>query len=175
MGTQPHAHILHGACYASLFSVLWKKNTNIVSFRYVFCRQRQDERLRRGAEQKSVVVLSEHPFSSVLGPLSQHLGPLFFNDGVGALQAVYDEISHWPPPAYEYRGVLAAGTLSLTVSLPPPATLPPPCLFDMLDDDGHVPGLRHVPGQTMLGVFHEACTNCSDLCDGGMLYVPAVK
>ncbi len=56
--------------------------------RYVFCRQRQDERLRRGAEQKAVVVLSEHAYSSVLRPLSQHVGPLFFNEGVGALQQV---------------------------------------------------------------------------------------
>ena len=124
--------------------------------RYVFCRQRQDEQLRRGAEQKSVVILSEHPgLSSVLSPLSQHLGPLFFNDGVGALQALYDEVCQWDPPSFGVRGVVAAGTLSLPVSLPPPATLPPPCPFDVLGDDGRVPGLRHVPGQTMLGPFHE--------------------
>lgn len=121
----------------------------------MFCRQRQDERLRRGAEQKSVVVLSEHPFSSILGPLSQHLGPLFFNDGVGALQAVYQEVLQWPTPLYGLRGVLAAGSLSLPVSLPPPATLPPPCPFDVLDDEGQVPGIKHVPGQTMLGLFQE--------------------
>lgn len=128
----------------------------------MFCRQRQDERLRRGAEQKSVVVLSEQPFSSVLGPLSQHLGPLYFNDGVGALQAVYDEVSQWPPPVYGTRGVLHAGSLSLPISLPPPATMPPPCAFDALDDDGQVPGLRHVPGQTMLGLFQEVCHSGED-------------
>jgi hypothetical protein len=46
---------------------------------FVFCRQRQDEALRRGGEQNSVVVLSEHPFSSALLPLSQIAGPLYFN------------------------------------------------------------------------------------------------
>ncbi len=56
--------------------------------RFVFCRQRWDERLKRGGEQKSVAVLSAHPFSSVLGPLSQHAGPLYFNHGVSALQTV---------------------------------------------------------------------------------------
>ena len=39
--------------------------------RYVFCRQRQDDSLRRGAEQHSLVLLSEHPYSSVLVPLCQ--------------------------------------------------------------------------------------------------------
>lgn len=56
--------------------------------RFVFCRQRQDERLRRGGEQKSVVVLSMFPYSSVLGPLSQWAGPTFFNQGHEALEEV---------------------------------------------------------------------------------------
>ncbi len=56
--------------------------------RYVFCRQRQDESLRRGGEQVSVVVLSEHPFSSVLRPLSQVAGPMYFSHGPQALQQV---------------------------------------------------------------------------------------
>lgn len=56
--------------------------------RFVFCRQRQDERLRRGGEQKSVVVLSMYPYSSVLGPLCQFAGPLFFNHGENALEEV---------------------------------------------------------------------------------------
>ena len=38
---------------------------------FVFNRQRQDHRLRRGGEQKSVVVLSERPFSSVFKSLVQ--------------------------------------------------------------------------------------------------------
>lgn len=56
--------------------------------RFVFCRQRQDERLRRGGEQKSVVVLSMYPYSSVLGRLCQYAGPLFFNHGHDALVEV---------------------------------------------------------------------------------------
>ena len=61
--------------------------------RFVFCRQRWDERLKRGGEQKSVVVVSAHPYSSVLGPLSQHAGPLYFNTGVSALQQVCQPVS----------------------------------------------------------------------------------
>ena len=56
--------------------------------RFVFCRQRQDQKLRRGGEQRSVVVLSVQPFSSVLSPLSQYAGPLYFNHGSEALEEV---------------------------------------------------------------------------------------
>jgi hypothetical protein len=59
-----------------------------VMCRFVFCRQRSDERLKRGGEQKSVAVLSSLPYSSVLTPLSQHAGPLYFNKGPSALQQV---------------------------------------------------------------------------------------
>lgn len=55
---------------------------------FVFCRQRQDERLRRGGEQKSVIVLSEQPYSSALIPLAQYAGPLYFNNGQSALEEV---------------------------------------------------------------------------------------
>jgi hypothetical protein len=60
----------------------------ILCCRFVFCRQRSDERLKRGGEQKSVVVLSSQPYSAVLTPLSQHAGPLYFNRGNAALQEV---------------------------------------------------------------------------------------
>ena len=56
--------------------------------RFVFCRQRQDDQLQRGAEQQSVVLLSTFPYSSVLAPLCQYAGPLYFNRGPQALQEV---------------------------------------------------------------------------------------
>lgn len=62
----------------------------------MFCRQRQDERLRRGGEQKSVVVLSEQPYSSALIPLAQYAGPLYFNIGQTALEEVTINVSLTP-------------------------------------------------------------------------------
>lgn len=59
-----------------------------VACRYVFCRQRQDETLRRGGEQVSVLVLSTMPFSGALMPLSQAAGHAFFNEGPIALAMV---------------------------------------------------------------------------------------
>lgn len=62
--------------------------TLYVLVRFVFCRQRQDEKLRRGGEQTAVVVLSEQPFSSALVSLSQMTGPLYFSEGAAALSQV---------------------------------------------------------------------------------------
>lgn len=59
--------------------------------RYVFCRQRQDESLRRGGEQVSVLVLAATPFSGALLPLSQAAGHAFFNEGPLALTLVSEE------------------------------------------------------------------------------------
>lgn len=62
--------------------------------RYVFCRQRQDDSLRRGADQHSLVLLSEHPYSSVLVPLCQWAGPFYFNHGQIALEEVQPAVQH---------------------------------------------------------------------------------
>jgi hypothetical protein len=56
---------------------------------YVFCRQRQDNSLRRGGEQRAVVVLSRLPYTSVMRPLCQIAGPLFFSYGLEALIQVH--------------------------------------------------------------------------------------
>lgn len=61
--------------------------------RFVYCRQRQDDRLKRGGEQKSLVLLSLYPFTHALSQVSQWAGPLYFNQGLSALQ----EVSIRPP------------------------------------------------------------------------------
>ncbi|KAG0471411.1 hypothetical protein HPP92_015957 [Vanilla planifolia] len=65
---------------------------------YVFNRQRQDERLPRGGEQKSVVILSHYPYTSVFRPLLQILGPLCFDIGRTALELVASHVAAWPQP-----------------------------------------------------------------------------
>ncbi len=54
----------------------------------MYCRQRQDDRLKRGGEQKSLVLLSLFPFSQALSLVSHCAGPLYFNQGLPALQEV---------------------------------------------------------------------------------------
>ena len=57
-------------------------------YAHVFCRCRHDERLRRGAEQKSVVLLSWLPLYSVLEPLARLAGPVALSYGPEALRQV---------------------------------------------------------------------------------------
>ncbi|KAG9458236.1 hypothetical protein H6P81_002744 [Aristolochia fimbriata] len=86
---------------------------------YVFNRQRQDERLKRGGEQKSVVILSYSPYSSVFKPLLQILGPLFFDIGKRALEHVASYVSAWPVPALGKLMELPIGNATMKVYLPP--------------------------------------------------------
>ncbi len=60
--------------------------------------------MRRGGEQKSVVVLSQQPYSSVLAPLSQYAGPLYFNEGPEALQLVRSTSPSRVPAELCYSG-----------------------------------------------------------------------
>ena len=70
---------------------------------YVFCRQRQDESLRRGGEQASVVVLSELPISNILLPLSQAAGQAYFSGGPTALEEVSGPVQQ--QQSYTYAAV----------------------------------------------------------------------
>ncbi|XP_073116302.1 uncharacterized protein [Elaeis guineensis] len=86
---------------------------------YVFNRQRQDARLPRGGEQKSVVVLSFYPYSSVFRPLLQILAPLCFDIGSAALDLVASYVAAWPPPTPGSHMDLPIGSSALRVHLPP--------------------------------------------------------
>ncbi|CAK9223199.1 unnamed protein product [Sphagnum troendelagicum] len=122
---------------------------------FVFNRQRQDERLRRGGEQKSMVILSERPYSSVFKPLVQIAGPLYFDIGSRALEQVATYVSQWGPPLHGQLMELPVGSISLRAHLPPAHTLPPGCGTPMDDfTSAMAPALplnRSVPQ----GIFNE--------------------
>eukprot|EP00891_Asterochloris_glomerata_P002409 jgi/Astpho2/2409/Aster-x1074 len=113
-----------------------------VLYGFVFCRQRQDERLRRGGEQKSLVVLSELPFSSVLGI----------------------ETLEWDEPLPSQRCLVSLGQNSFTAPLPPAGTLPqpaPPLHEEEALAEPTWMDIARMPGSpetlsSMQGVFHEA-------------------
>lgn len=90
---------------------------------YVFNRQRHDERLKRGGEQKSVVILSHCPYSSVFKPLLQILGPLYFDIGKKALENIAAYVSRWPAPIPGKLMELPIGNATLKVNLPPAHSL----------------------------------------------------
>lgn len=91
---------------------------------YVFNRQRHDERLKRGGEQKSVVILSTNPYSNVFRPLLQIMGPLYFDIGKKALEYLAAHVSLWPSPLNGKLMELPIGNASLKVYLPPSHSLP---------------------------------------------------
>ncbi|KAM3703273.1 hypothetical protein ACJW31_04G083800 [Castanea mollissima] len=91
---------------------------------YVFNRQRHDERLKRGGEQKSVVILSLSPYSSVFRPLLQIMGPLYFDIGKKALEHIAAFVSMWPAPKPGKLMDLPIGNAMLKVNLPPAHSLP---------------------------------------------------
>uniref|UniRef100_A0A2N9HK04 UDENN domain-containing protein n=1 Tax=Fagus sylvatica TaxID=28930 RepID=A0A2N9HK04_FAGSY len=91
---------------------------------YVFNRQRHDERLKRGGEQKSVVILSRSPYSSVFRPLLQIMGPLYFDIGKKALEHIAAYVSMWPAPVPGKLMELPIGNAMLKVNLPPAHSLP---------------------------------------------------
>ncbi|KAF9984532.1 Protein dennd6a, partial [Modicella reniformis] len=65
---------------------------------YVFFRQKQDPSIRRGYFQKSVVLLSQHPFIGLFSKLVSVLGPAYFEVGKPMLEAAFHNIGSWKPP-----------------------------------------------------------------------------
>jgi hypothetical protein len=112
---------------------------------FVFNRQRQDERLPRGGEQKSVVILSHAPYSSLFRLLLQILAPLCFDVGPSALAMVASHVAAWPPPAPSRPMELPMGSAALRVHLPPAA-----------DDPGPPPALLPANPSVPYGLFHDA-------------------
>ncbi|KAJ9567390.1 hypothetical protein OSB04_003356 [Centaurea solstitialis] len=90
---------------------------------YVFNRQRHDERLKRGGEQKSVVILSHYPYSSLFKPLLQIMGPLYFDIGRKALDCIAGSMSTWDAPLPGQLMELPIGNVTLKVNLPPAHSL----------------------------------------------------
>ncbi|KAG0183266.1 Protein dennd6a [Apophysomyces sp. BC1021] len=66
---------------------------------YVFFRQKKDRTIRRGYFQKSLVLLSQHPYVGLFSRMVAILGPTFFETGQPALEAACMNIAHWDPPA----------------------------------------------------------------------------
>ncbi|KAF9965062.1 Protein dennd6a [Mortierella alpina] len=66
---------------------------------YVFFRQKQDPSIRRGYFQKSVVILSQHPFIGLFSKMVSVLGPAYFEVGKPMLETAFHNIASWRAPA----------------------------------------------------------------------------
>ncbi|KAI8886570.1 DUF1630-domain-containing protein [Backusella circina FSU 941] len=65
---------------------------------YVFFRQKKDASIRRGYFQKSLVLLSQHPFVGLFSRIVSILGPALFETGQPMLEAACMNIVQWPSP-----------------------------------------------------------------------------
>ncbi|XP_078444444.1 polarity axis stabilization protein [Wolffia australiana] len=92
--THPRASV-----HDSLFFFRVRSSSSAFLYGFVFHRQRQDARLKRGGEQKSVVVVSPRPYSSVFFPFLRVLAPLFFDRGPQSLDLAATHVANWPPPS----------------------------------------------------------------------------
>ncbi|XP_014494123.1 protein DENND6A-like [Vigna radiata var. radiata] len=137
-------------------SVADSSNASKFLYGYVFNRQRQDERLKRGGEQKSVVILSYNPYSSVFRPLLQIVGPLFFDVGKKALEHIAAYVSKWPAPVPGKVMDLPIGNATLKVNLPPAHSLP--LEGEVFFEEGASSMTPFVPNNQPLpqGLFHDS-------------------
>ncbi|UZJ52789.1 hypothetical protein CBS101457_002109 [Exobasidium rhododendri] len=85
---------------------------------YCFFRQRKDATIRRGYFQKSVVILSHLPYVSLFSEIVKRLGPLYFQNGMAALEAFSQDIQNWPPPEPGARMHLPLLGSVISVDLP---------------------------------------------------------
>ena len=137
-----------------------RSNTNAYGSRYmygyVFNRERHDERLKRGGEQKSVVILSHCPYSSVFKPLLQIMGPLYFDIGKKALEHIAAYVSMWPAPLPGRLMELPIGNAMLKVNLPPAHSLP--LESGMLFEEFHFSMAPFLPSNPSVpqGLFHDS-------------------
>ncbi|KAL2340631.1 hypothetical protein Fmac_008571 [Flemingia macrophylla] len=133
-------------------------SSNVYKFLYgyVFNRQRHDERLKRGGEQKSVVILSYNPYASVFRPLLQILGPLFFDIGKKALEHIAAYVSKWPAPVPGNVIDLPIGNATLKVNLPPAHSFP--LEGGVFSEEGVSSVAPSVPNNQSLphGLFHDS-------------------
>ncbi|XP_027331871.1 protein DENND6A-like [Abrus precatorius] len=125
---------------------------------YVFNRQRHDERLKRGGEQKSVVILSHTPYSSVFRPLLQIVGPLFFDIGKKALEHIAAYVSKWPVPVPGKVMDLPIGNAALKVNLPPAHSLPVETETGVSFEEAASSVVSFVPNNQSVphGLFHDS-------------------
>ena len=85
---------------------------------YCFFRQRRDASIRRGYFQKSVVILSHLPYVSLFSEIVKKLGPLYFQNGMPALEAFSQDVQNWPPPEPGARMHLPLLGSVISVDLP---------------------------------------------------------
>ncbi|KAJ7268648.1 hypothetical protein B0H12DRAFT_1095877 [Mycena haematopus] len=106
--------------------------------------QRKDASSKRGYEQRSLVILTYHPYPALFARITALLGPLFQQHGLPMLEAACHNMGTWPDPTpgttieLGFLGAVLSielpyspeqQQLAVKVSSPPPPLHPPPLLL----------------------------------------------
>lgn len=120
---------------------------------YVFFRQKKDSSIRRGYFQKSLVLLSQHPFVGLFSRIVSILGPAFFDTGQPMLEAACMNIVQWAYP--EEGKILDLPFLGRLLQVELPTSLKPQLLettpFDM---NKLQPDLQIMASLPIGGLYH---------------------
>ncbi|KAJ7645371.1 hypothetical protein B0H17DRAFT_1104050 [Mycena rosella] len=80
--------------------------------------QRKDSSSKRGYEQRSLVILTHHPYPAFFAPITALLGPLFQQHGLPMLEAACHNIATWSDPIPGMIAELGFLGTVLTIELP---------------------------------------------------------
>eukprot|EP00164_Ancoracysta_twista_P005295 GFYU01007249.1.p1 GENE.GFYU01007249.1~~GFYU01007249.1.p1 ORF type:complete len:759 (+),score=92.09 GFYU01007249.1:60-2336(+) len=86
---------------------------------YVHFRQHRDETISRGFFQKSVILLSPHPFIGLFRRAVSEIAPLYYDQGPSAIQSACFDIARWqePVPGNVLDVELCGKTLNTSIPL----------------------------------------------------------
>ncbi|KAG2187540.1 hypothetical protein INT44_005229 [Umbelopsis vinacea] len=122
---------------------------------YVFFRQKKDDRIRRGYFQKSLVLLSQHPFVGLFSRVVSMLGPAFFDLGQPMLEAACASIASWngPLPGQSYDLPLLGTVLQVEIPYPHKPQLLETSRFDLNSLKPETQILASIPPGTLYKHF----------------------
>ncbi|KIJ52495.1 hypothetical protein M422DRAFT_243278 [Sphaerobolus stellatus SS14] len=80
--------------------------------------QQRDPTSKRGYLQRSIVVLSQHPYPSLFEEIASILGPLYVAHGRVLLETACQSISSWPDPSHDTPLELGFLGHALRINLP---------------------------------------------------------
>ncbi|ODN77662.1 hypothetical protein L202_04813 [Cryptococcus amylolentus CBS 6039] len=134
----------------------WDERGREWLYGFVWFEQRQDQGIRRGYMQKSLVILTHLPFPALFASVLQRVAPAFFEYGYSALEAACHSIAKWPDPTPDT--LLSLPFMSDVLNVKLPDTSESTQMFKVTSipsapSPSHAPILASLPTSTPLRTF----------------------
>ncbi|RIB02190.1 hypothetical protein C2G38_901698 [Gigaspora rosea] len=124
---------------------------------YVFFRQKKDPRIKRGYFQRSLVLLSQHPYVGLFSRVVSILGPAYFEVGNPMLEAACHDIASWksPSPSKLIDLPFLGNVIQVEIPQPNKPQLLETCPFDMANYRPDLQILASLPPTSMFTHFRD--------------------